>query len=123
LIDLNEAAECDFITYSHGPINKSPSTRIQFENLCYLSGFTPKIKYECDTPETLIEMVSADLGVSLIPTNTLMQCKKKNISVIHLSNHGMSRMIYLSWHKEKYMSTACKFFKQHCMEFFRQKTK
>jgi DNA-binding transcriptional LysR family regulator len=113
MVNLEETAQSDFITYSRGP-----SLRVLFDSLCYMAGFTPKIRCECDTLNILLSMISAGFGVSLIPANTLI--RSDNIVSIPINNPLAKRTVNLSWRKEKYMSKACMCFKQHCISFFRE---
>jgi DNA-binding transcriptional LysR family regulator len=115
IINLREAASCDFITYSRGP-----SIRILFDSLCYMSGFTPKIKCESDGVNTLLDLISGGFGVALLPRDTVLGFGAEEVIPVSIDNPAANRTINLSWRKEKYMSKACALFKQHCISYFRE---
>ncbi|GHU88124.1 LysR family transcriptional regulator [Spirochaetia bacterium] len=114
-IDLREAADCDFVTFSQGP-----SLRVLSDSLCYMAGFTPKIRCECDGVSALFTLISEGLGVALLPVETLVKGFKWDIVSLPLKNLPAKRTINLSWRSEKYMSKACTLFKQSCVSFFRE---
>jgi DNA-binding transcriptional LysR family regulator len=114
-IDLREAADCEFITYSRGP-----TLRVLSDSLCYMAGFTPKIRCECDSVNAMFTLVSGGLGVALLPVDTLVKGSKRDIVPVPLNNPMAKRTINLAWRSEKYMSKACTLFKQSCVSFFRE---
>jgi len=59
------------------------------------AGFTPRIAFEGEDPETLRGLVAAGLGVSLLPGDG-----------IAVADRGASRTIGLAWHPERYRPPA-----------------
>jgi DNA-binding transcriptional LysR family regulator len=115
LINLREAACYDFVTYSPGP-----SIRVLFDSLCYMAGFTPKIRCESDGVNTLLSLISGGFGLALLPRDTLLGFDTEKVIPVSIDDPAANRTINLSWRKEKYMSKACTFFKQHCISYFRE---
>lgn len=114
-IKLHEAALYDFITYSRGP-----SMRVLFDSLCYMAGFTPKIRCESDGVGTLLSLISDGFGLALLPRDTLFGFDTGKVILVSIDNPAANRTINLSWRKEKYMSKACTLFKHHCISYFRE---
>jgi DNA-binding transcriptional LysR family regulator len=115
IINLRETASYDFITYSRGP-----SIRILFDSLCYMEGFTPKIRCESDGVNTLLSLISGGFGIAVLPRDTLLGFGTEKVVPVSINNPAANRTINLSWRKEKYMSKACTLFKQHCISYFRE---
>ncbi|HHX59367.1 MAG TPA: LysR family transcriptional regulator [Epulopiscium sp.] len=117
-IKLSEAADYNFIAFSKGP-----SIRVLSDSLCYMAGFAPKIVFESDGINTLFTMIEAGLGISLLPAETHRKIDTNKIKLLRISEPFASRTVNLAWRSEKYMTSACMLFKQHCIDFFYEHSK
>jgi len=63
------------------------------------AGFTPRVAFEGEDPETLRGLVAAGLGVALLPGDG-----------IAVADRGASRTIGLAWHPERYRPPAAEAF-------------
>jgi DNA-binding transcriptional LysR family regulator len=61
-VHLNEVADDPFITTTH-----NPGLRMIVDQLCQQAGFSPHVAFEGNDGETLRGLVSAGLGVALLP--------------------------------------------------------
>jgi DNA-binding transcriptional LysR family regulator len=116
LIDLQLAEPYEFIVISPGP-----SIRTLTDNLCYLAGFTPRIRCECDNMETMLSMIRDGSCVALLAQDTLLNYHKSGMTALSLSNSGARRTVNLAWRKDKYLSKACSLFKDYCIAYFRDR--
>jgi DNA-binding transcriptional LysR family regulator len=114
IIDLREAESYEFITTSLGP-----SIRTFTDSLCYAAGSTPRIRCECDNPDTMLYMIADSTCVALIARDTLFNYHNDQMVALSLSNSGATRTINLAWRKGKYLSKACSLFKDYCIAYFR----
>lgn len=112
-IQLSDAADCNFIAFSHGP-----SLRVLTDSLCYMAGFAPRIIFESDGINTLFTMIEAGAGVSLIPAETHRRIDEQKIKLVRVREPYASRTVNLAWRRGKNMNNACMLFKQHCIDFF-----
>jgi DNA-binding transcriptional LysR family regulator len=114
VIDLKTAEPYEFVVISPGP-----SIRTLTDSLCYLAGFTPRIRCECDNIDTLIPMITDGLCVALMAQDTLFKYYDAGLTALSLSNSGAKRTVNLAWRKDKYFSKACSLFKDYCISYFR----
>jgi DNA-binding transcriptional LysR family regulator len=112
-IDLKMAEPYEFVVISYGP-----SLRTLVDSLCYLAGFTPKIRCECDNQDTLLSMITEWDCVSLIARDSLFNYHNAGITALSLNSAGAMRTINLAWRKDKYFSKACSLFKNYCISYF-----
>jgi LysR family transcriptional regulator, transcription activator of glutamate synthase operon len=72
------------------------------EALFERAGFSPRIAFEGEDPETLRGLVTAGLGVALLPGDG-----------IAVADRGASRTIGLAWHPERYRPPAAEAFAEY----------
>jgi DNA-binding transcriptional LysR family regulator len=97
-IRLREVAEEPFITLS-----EETPLRTQIDRLCERAGFTPRIAFEGLNVETLRGLVSAGLGVALLPARPGSPASPPLLTV---ADAGAQRQIGLAWHRTRYRSPA-----------------
>jgi DNA-binding transcriptional LysR family regulator len=114
VIDLKMAEPYEFVVISPGP-----SIRTLTDSLCYLAGFAPRIRCECDNMDTLISMITDGLCVALMAQDTLFNYYDAGLTGLSLNNSGAKRTVNLAWRKDKYFSKACSLFKDYCISYFR----
>lgn len=68
MIDLRHYAEQAFVGFSrsHGPAYFDQSI-----HLCSQAGFSPRIRYEASNVRGVLDLVSAGLGIALVPASTV----------------------------------------------------
>jgi DNA-binding transcriptional LysR family regulator len=116
VIDLKMAEPYEFVVISSGP-----SLRTLIDSLCYLAGFTPKIRCECDNMDTLLSMVTEGDCVALIARDTFFNYHDTTMAALSLCNSGAKRTVNLAWRKDKYFSKACSLFKNYCISYFQDR--
>jgi DNA-binding transcriptional LysR family regulator len=114
VIDLKIAEPYEFIVISPGP-----SIRTLTDSLCYLAGFAPKIRCECDNMDTLISMIADGHCVALMARDTLFNYYSAGLTALSLRNSGAKRTVNLAWRRDKCFSRACSLFKDYCITYFR----
>ena len=68
-VELRAAAECAFITSSR---NRGPAYFDQALGLCSDAGFSPDLRYEASTLYGVLDLVSAGLGVAIVPASAVL---------------------------------------------------
>lgn len=77
VIDLREAAQEDFISFS-----KASGLYRDTIDACRLSGFEPKFCYENQYTDTILGLVSEGMGIAMLSARTVLKNSQKNIAVI-----------------------------------------
>ena len=86
--------------------------------LCQDAGFEPHIALECDNSETILSLVSSNMGVALIPFETWKRGGfSKKVSIVHV-NDDFCRYILMYKNRDRYESDACKECVQFITEYF-----
>jgi LysR family transcriptional regulator, transcription activator of glutamate synthase operon len=78
--------------------------------LCERAGFSPRVAFEGDDPETLRGLVAAGLGVAVLPGNG-----------IAVADTGASRTIGLAWNPERYRPPAAEAFADYVRRSYRRR--
>lgn len=80
-------------------------------------GFTPNIICECSESTAVINLVTAGLGVSLIPCS---ECEKMELPVALLRIDGIDykNILQLAWKEKRYFSKAAEHFREHVVQYF-----
>jgi DNA-binding transcriptional LysR family regulator len=68
-IDLRSAADCTFISSAR---HRGPAYFDQTMGLCSDAGFSPELRYEATTLYGVLDLVSAGLGVAIVPASAIM---------------------------------------------------
>lgn len=80
---------------------------------CHAAGFRPKIAVLSSQWDFMVEIVSCNRGVSILPKPVLDKHPSPNIKCIPLSDCMKYWDIVLAWNKQKYMTKACRIFLQY----------
>lgn len=83
-------------------------------------GFTPKIKFEGDEVMTVAGLVSAGLGVSILPAAPALQMD--GISWLKLKEPRCTRNIGIAWSENHYMSPSAQLFRKFIIEQYADNT-
>ncbi|MBP1994104.1 LysR family transcriptional regulator [Paenibacillus eucommiae] len=104
-IDLEEITGLPFIVFP-----KNHKCRQQIEIAFQLLGISLKPIIETDAPETIISLIEAQAGVSILSKTLINIWNNDNIKIIKIENPSIRRQIGLIYHKEKYMGFAAREF-------------
>ena len=66
-VHLRDFADADFVAFTR---HRGPAYFDQSIYLCSQAGFSPRIRYEASTVHGVLDLVSAGLGVALVPAST-----------------------------------------------------
>ncbi|MCR8928883.1 LysR family transcriptional regulator [Priestia megaterium] len=83
-------------------------------------GFTPKTKFEGEEVMTVAGLVSAGLGVSILPAAPALQLD--GISWVKLRNPSCTRNIGIAWSENHYMSPSAQLFRNFIVKQYADKT-
>ena len=83
---------------------------------CHAAGFQPKIVLLSSQWDFMVEIVSCNRGISILPKPVLDKHPDPNIICIPLVDSMMYWDIVLAWNKQKYMTKACRTFLQYVQE-------
>jgi DNA-binding transcriptional LysR family regulator len=72
-IDLRSAADCPFVSSVR---QRAPAYFDQMLGLCSDAGFSPELRYEASTLYGVLDLVSAGLGVAIVPASAIMLAQK-----------------------------------------------
>lgn len=112
-IKLEEMAGESFIH-----LKKGYSLRITIEQLFKEAGITPMITFEGEEADTVAGLVSAGLGVSILPN--LKGTDQSKITQIHIDSPRCLRTIGMAWVESRYLSPATQKFKQFVFDRFNE---
>jgi DNA-binding transcriptional LysR family regulator len=68
-VDLRQFAEATFVAFTR---HRGPAYFDQSIHLCSQAGFSPRVRYEATTVYGVLDLVSAELGVALVPASTAL---------------------------------------------------
>lgn len=77
---------------------------------CKELGFVPEPVFEITTMESLINMVIAKVGVTILPKPYLEYLNNPHIRIIPILNSNLARDIGIVYRKDKYLSAATRIF-------------
>ncbi|TCJ23207.1 LysR family transcriptional regulator [Nocardioides jejuensis] len=112
MIRLEEVANETFIALRPGF-----SLRAITEDLCAKAGFTPRIGFEGEEVETLRGLVSAGLGVALIPEPHVGVPASPHLRVADMA---ASREISLAWLEGRKLAAPSEHFRTHTLQQSKQ---
>jgi len=113
-INLIEAADEHFISLPEGF-----GLRYFTEKLCHQSGFTPNIIFESDITTSLVELVSFNLGVALLPVSERNSSIENFPIPIQITEPVCTRTIALSYVKGRYMPKATSHLIDYIVNYFK----
>lgn len=111
-VSLEEVARDSFISLKEGF-----GLRTITDQLCEQAGFLPDITFEGEEVTTIAGLVSAGLGVSVMPA--VKGIDLENTVLIPVSTPICRREIGMAWMENRYMSPAVLRFKEFVLDFFR----
>lgn len=102
-IYLNELRNEKFILFS-----EDFSLHDYIIQACEEVGFTPDISYQSSQWDLMIELVSSNLGITLLPKSVYDKQTKKNVKVIPINHPTLRWRLGIITKKESYQSFALK---------------
>lgn len=110
-VDFNKLKEERFITYR----NVNSGIHQIFQNLCAQVDAHPHIVFEAPDDHTIIGLVSAGLGITLIANNPSLHTD--NVHVLHFRDGAVpKRCQYMVWKKDHYLLPAVKGFRDFILD-------
>lgn len=85
----------------------------QIMSACHLAGFRPQIVLLSSQWDFLVEVVSRNQGVSILPKPVLDKYPAPNVRCVPLTDSMKYWDVVLAWNKERYMSKACTLFLEY----------
>lgn len=90
-VRLADAAGEEFVSFEPGY-----GLRLIGDELCAAAGFTPRIAFEGEEPDTVRGLVGAGLGVALLPSG-IMDVPDPGVVALRISEPPASRTVGLAW--------------------------
>jgi len=112
-IQLSELKEEDFVLFSEGYI-----LRKIVIDACKGAGFFPRITSEGEDIDAIKGLVSAGIGVSILPENTLINNIPRMTKKIAISFPEVKRTVGIITSKTRELSPSEKIFHQFVVDFF-----
>jgi DNA-binding transcriptional LysR family regulator len=111
-VRLAEVADEPFIL-----LRPEYALRVTTEQLCHQAGFTPHVGFEGEEVETLRGLVTAGLGVSLLPApQSGMAAAQPSAPHLRVTDVDSTRDIGLSWLADRTLPPASENFRRHVIE-------
>ena len=79
-------------------------------------GITPKVSCEVFQTGLIASMISADMGISILP---FLFEEHKGIVFLEISDPVCTHDLYLVWMKNRHLSNACQFFLHYILDQFK----
>lgn len=108
-VELSELADQDLITYEH-----QCGTRIYVDSILSTLNNKPKVISEVLTDTMIAGIVSANLGVAIMPK--MFGLSIYDVKVINIENWDSKRKLCMMWHKDRFMSPVVKKVKDYIIE-------
>jgi LysR family transcriptional regulator, transcription activator of glutamate synthase operon len=110
-VALGEAADEDFVM-----LRPTWQLRARCEELCSAAGFSPRVAFEGDDLTVVHGLVSAGLGVSIVPEPTARPTSRVGEErLLRLNDEGADREIGLLWSRERRLLPSAELFRQHVL--------
>lgn len=94
-VSLSELADDPFVLF---PRDEGPENYDRIIGLCRASGFGPRIVNETSLPQTVIGLVAADIGVSLV-WSSMRNLRRPGVVYIPLSGPTLLMQTALAWRR------------------------
>ena len=88
----------------------------QIMSACHAAGFRPKIALLSSQWDFMVELVSRNRAVSILPKPVLDKHPDLNVVCVPLMDSMKYWDIVLAWNKQKYMSKSCRLFLDYVKE-------
>ena len=85
----------------------------QIMSACHAAGFRPKIALLSSQWDFMVELVSRNRAVSILPKPVLDKHPDPNVVCVPLTDSMKYWDIVLAWNKQKYMSKSCRLFLEY----------
>jgi DNA-binding transcriptional LysR family regulator len=112
-VDITDLSKESFISYQPGY-----QLRDIILKSCHAAGFNPQIIYECGRLETIRSLVTAGLGIALVPETYVKYTVLKDLNVIRVKNPTPKRTLYIVLHKNRYHQPAIHQFRKLIINLF-----
>lgn len=86
----------------------------QIVDACHAAGFRPKFALLSSQWDFMVELVSKNHVVSILPKPVLDKHPDPNVCCVPMSDSMKYWDIVLAWNKDKYMPKACALFLDYC---------
>lgn len=110
-IRLEELAEEDFLNFCNNEMQALT------DGFCAISGFQPKVLLECSTSGVMLNLLSSNMGITIVPTSWRKMCGDR-IALVPIEYPVCRRTVRLVWDTSRYMSNASRLFKDYIIENF-----
>jgi len=108
-VKLDEIVDEKLITYEH-----QCGTRIYVDNILSRLNKKPKIVSEVTTDTMIAGIVSANLGVAIMPK--MFGLNTYDVRAIHIENCDSKRNLYMMWHKNHIMAPVAEKFMNYIVD-------
>lgn len=113
-IQLSEIANDSFIS-----LTPESEFRAITNDFCQQAGFAPNIVFESSTPEVIRSLVKTGLGIAFIPAYWWSGSNIDGLAVqLNIENPNCQRTIWLSWVKDRYLSSATRNLSEFMINYF-----
>ena len=112
-VSLDQLRKDVFVLYPEGYVLRKMVT-----DACKQLGFKPEVSFEGQDIDTIKGLVSAGLGISLIPEITIANDMPKGIAIVELTNPNVRRTVGMITPTERELLPAEKLFYHFAIEFF-----
>lgn len=113
LASVESLAVADLRNESFAIFNQDFILHHQIIGACHAAGFQPKIVLLSSQWDFMVEIVSRNRGISILPRPVLDKHPAPNIKCVPLTGSMRYWDIVLAWNKRKYMTKACRIFLQY----------
>lgn len=123
-VKLRDFENSDFIS-----LIANKSFRQTCDGLCAQAGFRPRIAFESDNPDTVRNMISANMGVGFWPAFTWGHLQRDNVSLLDICEPVCRRYIVIKMQKnrmdnqavEEFFTFLCHLFDVKISESFKSR--
>lgn len=112
-LSLNQLQHDSFILFPQGYV-----LRDLVVNACKQMGFKPKVSFEGEDIDSIKGLVSAGLGITLIPEITLVDCLPRSTVMIPIIEPRVTRSVGVIIPKERQLLPTERLFYRFLKEFF-----
>ena len=92
-------ADEPYVLFSH---RRAPAYQSVVSRACRDAGVTLRVKYEVEHPQTVLAVIAAGLGVSLVPAS-LQVLRRPGVTYRRLKPAGPAVETVIAWHREREM--------------------
>lgn len=89
--------------------------KLEINRLFEMVGMTPKVCCEVEDEISMAGMVSANVGIAIVPDNPSIR-EYKDIKILPIHNPFYTRKIYIGHMKNRFMNPTVKLFKEYVIE-------